>query len=275
MASELHTTRQINDSGEQMSPPGHILTSICIFNQSYFAFSDWIHCLSYIMRCVIGERSFWIKTVFVSTNQCCFVRAWLVWSRTKDGLNYWKIQVFFNLLCFSCRKMVKIMWDWKKFRSGTETCAILSGVWCCLLGLFALTSFISRSKTSGNGAYYKLRQNWSTRALFSQDTVNPDSAVNTIPVVVCVRLLTITYAYKLDPQLSNHSHRIFKVSTRSEQVTLVRKRYRQDAASSSPLPLNAFNFSLVWQAPGEHTDIHDPSSPVNVAGFVFVCALGA
>lgn len=147
-------------------------------------------------------------------------------------------------------------------------------MWCCILGLFALTSFISRSKTSGNGAYYKLGQTWSTRALFSRNTANPDSAVNTIPVVVCVCLLTITYAYKLDLQLSNHSRRIFKVSTGREQVTLARERYRQDAASGSPLPLNAFNFSLVWQAPGERTDIHDLSSPVDVGGFVFVCALG-
>lgn len=90
----------------------------------------------------------------------------------------------------------------KNFRSETEMCAILSSMWCCILGLFALTSFISRSKTSGNDAYYKMGQTWSTQALFSQNTVNPDSAVNTIPVAVCVRLLTITYAYKLDPQLS-------------------------------------------------------------------------
>lgn len=125
-------------------------------------------------------------------------------------------------------------------------------------------------KTGGNDAFYKLGQTWSRRALFSQNTVNPDSAVNTIPVGVCFRLLTITYAYKLDPRLSNHSRRIFKVSTGSEQVTLVRERYRQDAASGSPLPLNAFNFSLVWQAPGERTDIRDLSSPVDGGGFVFV-----
>lgn len=101
--------------------------------------------------------------------------------------------------------------------------------------------------------------------------VDLDSAVNMIPVIICVQLLTVTYAYKLEPQLSNHSPGIFKVSTGSEQVTLVRKRYLQDAASGSLLPLNAFNFSLVWQAPGVHTDIHDLSSPVDVGGFVCVC----
>lgn len=65
------------------------------------------------------------------------------------------------------------------------------------------------------------------------------------------RLLTITHAYKLEPQLSNRSRRIFKVSAGSEQVTLVRERYRQDAASASLPTLNAFHFSLVWQAPEE------------------------
>lgn len=133
--------------------------------------------------------------------------------------------------------------------------------------------FISQSENSWNDVYYKREQTWATRALFSQSTLNTDSAVNTIPLIICIQLLTITYAYKLDRRPSNHSYGIFKVSTGSEQVTLVRERYRQDAASGSLLPLNAFNFSLVWQAPGEHTDIHDLSSPVDVGGFEFVCVL--
>lgn len=120
--------------------------------------------------------------------------------------------------CFSVCVFLLQENELKKFRSGTGTCAILSSMWCCILGLFALTSFISRSKTSGNDAYYKLGQTWSTPALFSRNTASPDSAVNTIPSV-CVGLLTITYAYKWDPRLSKHSRRIFKVSRGSEQVT--------------------------------------------------------
>lgn len=42
MASELYSTGQIIDFGEQMSLLGHILTPICVFNQNYVAFSDWL-----------------------------------------------------------------------------------------------------------------------------------------------------------------------------------------------------------------------------------------
>ncbi len=53
----------------------------------------------------------------------------------------------------------------------------------------------------------------------------------------------------------------------------VRGRYQHDAVSSSlRLPLNGFNFSLVWQAPGEHTEIHNLNSHAELVGYLFVCA---
>lgn len=133
--------------------------------------------------------------------------------------------------------------------------------------------FLSHPENSGNDVHSKLEQTCST-LLFSENILNSDSAGNTIPLIIYIQLLSITYAYKLDPRLSNRSYGIFKVSAGSQQVTLVRERYRQDAASGSLLPLNTFHFSLVWQAPGEHTDIHDLSSPVDVGGFECVCVVG-
>lgn len=155
-------------------------------------------------------------------------------------------------------------------------------VWCSLwlmmlrirlVCLHKHLCFLSQPENSGNDVHSKLEQTWST-SLFSEKTPNSDSARNTIPLIIYIQSLSITYAYKLDPRLSNRSYGIFKVSAGSQQVTLVRERYRQDAASGSLLPLNTFHFSLVWQAPEEHTDIHDLSSPVDVGGFECVSAVG-
>lgn len=53
-----------------------------------------------------------------------------------------------------------------------------------------------------------------------------------------------------------------------------RGRYRHDAVSTSlQLSLNGFNFSLVWQAPGEHTEIHDLNSHAELGGYLFVCVV--
>lgn len=172
----------------------------------------------------------------------------------------------------------KTMKDYKNHqKSHTGKCDVPSHLWCCAFGLFAFSNtfafFHSQKTVHSNDVHSKLVQTWST-SLSSENILNSDSAGNTIPLIIYIQLLSITYAYKLDHWLSNRSYGIFKVSAGSQQVTLVRERYRQDAASGSLLPLNTFHFSLVWQAPGEHTDIHDLSSPGDVGGFECVCVVG-
>lgn len=84
-------------------------------HSNIYLFSDWIRRISYVMMCIQWsekEDIYKMKSLFMSTNQCCFVLSWLVWSHTKDGSieRLWKIHVFFSLLCFCSKKMDKIMW---------------------------------------------------------------------------------------------------------------------------------------------------------------------
>lgn len=161
-------------------------------------------------------------------------------------------------VCVFCTRRVKqwlkmdgkkTMKDYKNHqKSHTGKCDVPSHLWCCAFGLFAFTNtfafFHSQKTVHSNDVHSKLVQTWST-SLSSENILNSDSAGNTIPLIIYIQLLSITYAYKLDHWLSNRSYGIFKVSAGSQQVTLVRERYRQDAASGSLLPLNTFHFSLV------------------------------